>query len=619
VATRLRALGISFAVLAFLTPAAGAHDPVGQLEGLHNDSFSGGSSQTDWTLEQGARRTPVLPTELPALAPGANRVAVGGSEEDGTLVGPVRSLEAPQALASGARDVAVILVDFAGATTNPKPWTPGQVAERVFTGLDSTNAFFREESYDRLSLRGRVYGWYTISGTTCDSMNWNAARQAAAADGFSAANYEHVMYVFPPQAACPWAGQAYLPGSESWINGELSAHVTSHELGHNLGLHHAGSLSCSSPAGAPVTLSPDCAFTEYGDPFDAMGGYFSRHNHGLHLRRLGFTAASNVQTVSASGLYTLRSALNETAMPTTLRIPRQRDSGGQVLDWYYLEVRERGGVFDDFALSDYAVRGVSIRLNDDPSQTSPTRLLDANPAAGGILNAPLAVNGTFSDGEVSVTTVSAGSGSATVRVALPASAVPAPAPAPSPAPAPAAADTRAPSAPTGLRAARTPTGVHLDWSASSDNTGVARYLVTRDGVQVGSSAAPLFDDRSASAAAHVYVVHAEDAAANRSPASPPVTVAVTPSAGISRDTTAPSVRLRRTRRARGRLLLRVSARDDRRVARVELWIDGRRRKAARSASLRYVWAVRRGRHRLLVKAVDTSGNRASARLRLRRR
>ncbi|HYP49016.1 MAG TPA: hypothetical protein VEQ61_10300 [Thermoleophilaceae bacterium] len=612
----VRALGIGLAALGLLCPAATAHDAVGELTGLHNDSFARGSSTTEWTLEQGARRISVLPTELPALAPGETTVSVAASEEDGALVGPVRSLDAPQSLVSGARRVAVILVDFAGAPTATKPWTPAHVSERIFSGTGSTNAFFREESYDRLSLQGRVYGWYTIPGTSssCSSTNWSAARQAAAADGFSSANYEHVMYVFPRQSSCAWAGQAYLPGKESWLNGDISAHVSSHELGHNLGLHHAGSLSCVAANGAPVTLSPNCSLTEYGDPFDAMGGYASRHNHGLHLRRLGFSSESNVQTVGASGLYTLQSALTETSQPTTLRIPRRRDPYGTVLDWYYLEVRESGGVFDNFGIADAAVQGVSIRLNDDPSRTEPTQLLDTNPTGGGIWNAPLAVNRTFSDGAISMTTVSAGSGRATVRVALPgtpAAALP-PTPAPAPAtPAPPAGDTQAPTAPAAPRGSRSSAGVRLDWGASSDNTGVARYVVSRNGIGIGSSGTNLFVDRSAPAGAHAYVVHAEDAAANRSRASAPVTV---PAA----DTRRPSVRLRRSRRSRGRLLLRVTARDDRRVARVELWIDGRRRKAARRSSLSYVWSARRGRHRLLVKAVDTSGNRAYSRLRLRR-
>jgi hypothetical protein len=51
------------------------------------------------------------------------------------------------------------------------------------------------------------------------------------------------------------------------------------------------------------------------------------------------------------------------------------------------------------------------------------------------------------------------------------------------------------------------------------------------------------------------------------------------------------------------------------VARIELWIDGGRRKTVRAASLRYGWPVRqipRGRHRVVLRAYDASGNAGSA-------
>ena len=62
-----------------------------------------------------------------------------------------------------------------------------------------------------------------------------------------------------------------------------------------------------------------------------------------------------------------------------------------MLDWYYLEIRARGGVFDDFSLSDSVLGGVSIRVNDDPAFSTRSKLLDAHPNSGGIANAPLAL------------------------------------------------------------------------------------------------------------------------------------------------------------------------------------------------------------------------------------
>ncbi len=207
----------------------------------------------------------------------------------------------------------------------------------------------------------------------------------------------------------------------------------------------------------------------------------------------------------------MTSALAPTAQPTTLRIPRTRDSDGDVLDWYYLEIRARGGVFDDFSLSDSVLGGVSIRVNDDPAFSTRSKLLDAHPNSGGIANAPLAPGETFSDGQVNITTVSANGGEATVEVVM----------------GPPLPDTRAPSAPSAIghtvMAGRT---VRLAWTESSDNRGVQGYAVFRDGAQIATSASTQVDDPGAPAGQHVYTVFAEDAAGNRSASSAPHVVSI---------------------------------------------------------------------------------------------
>jgi hypothetical protein len=192
------------------------------------------------------------------------------------------------------------------------------------------------------------------------------------------------------------------------------------------------------------------------------------------------------------------------------------------------------------------------------------------------------------------------------------------------------ADTTPPSAPAGLRHTLAASGVRLEWEPSADDSGVARYQVSRDGVDVGTSGSNAFDDSSAPPGAHVYTVAAEDASGNRSAASAPYTLTVPaatsaggePSAGGPVDAAAPRIGLGRRRVSRGLLVLRASASDDSGVARVELWIDGRRRWMRAGPRLRFRWNVRRarpGRHRVVARAVDTSGNVSSAGLRLRTR
>ncbi|TDP97774.1 glycoside hydrolase family 48 protein [Labedaea rhizosphaerae] len=86
-------------------------------------------------------------------------------------------------------------------------------------------------------------------------------------------------------------------------------------------------------------------------------------------------------------------------------------------------------------------------------------------------------------------------------------------------------DTQPPTTPTGVTVtATTSDSVSLSWSASTDNVGVAGYLVQRNGIQVGSVATTGFTDTGlAAGTAYSYTVRARDAAGNLSTASSAVT------------------------------------------------------------------------------------------------
>ncbi len=92
-------------------------------------------------------------------------------------------------------------------------------------------------------------------------------------------------------------------------------------------------------------------------------------------------------------------------------------------------------------------------------------------------------------------------------------------------------DTSAPSVPTGVTAAAGPP-VTISWTASSDDLGVAGYVVLRDGAAVGDvpSTKLVFSDTSAAAGkTYSYSVTAYDAAGNVSAPSAPATI-TTPAA-----------------------------------------------------------------------------------------
>lgn len=89
-----------------------------------------------------------------------------------------------------------------------------------------------------------------------------------------------------------------------------------------------------------------------------------------------------------------------------------------------------------------------------------------------------------------------------------------------------ASDTVRPSAPSGLTCTGVTTGsVTLAWNASTDDTGVSEYDVSRNGAVVGSSSATKYTDGGlAPNTSYTYRVTAKDSAGNVSEASPALTV-----------------------------------------------------------------------------------------------
>jgi hypothetical protein len=78
------------------------------------------------------------------------------------------------------------------------------------------------------------------------------------------------------------------------------------------------------------------------------------------------------------------------------------------------------------------------------------------------------------------------------------------------------ADTIPPSVPTNVSGTVSGQTVTLTWSGSTDNVGVANYVITRDGAQAASTGSLTYTFASEPIGLHSYSAQAVDAAGNKS-------------------------------------------------------------------------------------------------------
>lgn len=521
---RLRPIYLKLVVLLLLglfalrgsSAAAAEVVRTGVLQAEVKDDFAHGESTTSYSLqpENAERAVPVVSAH-PSSAELGDVVAVTGDMQSGKLVGSIETLsdEEAEPTVPGVRKVAVLLVRF---PTDPvEPWSPNNVRERVFTASFSANAFYQEESFGQISLTGKlnpegdIFGWLTIDGSTegCPYHTWDSkAREAAEAAGVSLEGYDHIIYEFTKRV-CAWGAVGQQGGHEiNILRGNMTPFVFEHELGHNLGLWHANRSVCMQGE-YYIPYSQVCKNEEYGDIYDVMG-VDERHSSNANLAQLGILKPENIKTVASSGIYTIKAPQHQTSEPTIVRVPWTTDGQGHTKSWFYLEIREPVGTFENFL--DESMMGVLIRVVTDPSLGSDyTYLIDTDPSPS-LYDAPLDPGKTIDAGTVKFTTLNASNGSATVEVEL-------------------FPDEVQPSTPKEFFFyLQNEAGINLYWTQSGDNVGVSRYHLFRDGEEITTttSSSTHFLDGTASIGQHTYTVYAEDEAGNRSSESPPLTVAI---------------------------------------------------------------------------------------------
>ena len=502
----------------------------GTLVELVADDFARGVASTEWALQrskasfvalEGVRAADVRglvgkKVRVTGKALGRHAIALDGGSiaaaEGSDATQP--TVEGTTSAATASKRVAVVMVNF--ADDPQQPFTAAQVEATLDASSADVEGHFGDSSDGAMSVTGDVFGWHTVSRTSaasCDYSAWgNAASSAVKAAGADLSGYDHVMYLWPQQSACSWAGLGQLPGTTTWINGSNTTRVIAHEVAHNLGEHHASAAGSCTEGGASVVIPSaisSCTVSEYGDPFTIMGSSSYYLHTGAARAHWGWLAPATAEA-AAPGTWTL-SPLDSGLGTRMVRIPR---GDGTFLS---LEYRQPNGFFDTFSTTAPVATGVTLRL-DRGVGTKQTVLFDANPATATYGDAPLAAGRSVTDplsgATVTVSSVSSTQAQVSVSYGGPGGTTDPNGPGTGTTTPPPPSDTTAPTSVSRLKAAVRKGDVTLSWRAATDDSGSVTYVVTRGDVSATTSTTSYKD--APGAGTWTYTVVARDAAGNTS-------------------------------------------------------------------------------------------------------
>ncbi|TSC65392.1 MAG: gametolysin peptidase M11 family, partial [Microgenomates group bacterium Gr01-1014_80] len=353
---------------------------LGELTVLHADDFEKKVSKFFYKLKEGENLYNVSFTgEAPEVLSGSivevtgisldKEIVAGGGEPQPIPTPPPFRVHFPiQPIVEGTTGIqktVVLLVNFDNDRSEP---VSAEEIRQIMFGQTGNSAFtyYKENSFSKTYFQGDVFGWFTIPGTAdCRYWDWTTQAEKAASDsGINISSYPRRVYVFPT-TNCPYGGMGTIGGnpSMSWIYLPEREGVYLHELGHNLGVHHANNLFCN----------PQCYESEYGDPYEVMGyniyGGNFYHFNAPHKEALHWLPPHKIQIASGSATYRIFNEEEVLTGPQALKIFKP-----DTLEFYFVSFRKATGF--DKTLPQEVTNGAAIHLwNENPFRQ--TVLIDA--------------------------------------------------------------------------------------------------------------------------------------------------------------------------------------------------------------------------------------------------
>jgi hypothetical protein len=293
----------------------------------------------------------------------------------------------------------------------------------------SVRQYYNEASYGTQDITGEVLGPLSYPMTRCDTTGLARALKPMLG------KYDHYLwYIGARTQACQFSGlaeggQPNKPTNDTWYNGSANCVVLVQEPGHNFGMMHSSSMTCSGMKAFTDDPDTDCTHNEYGDRYDPMGGACNHMNAWQKVFE-GWLQKCNGARIKSSGMYTLQPLELACDGPQVLQIPMPkvrpfgRSGGGGLatvenLGFYYLELRTPRGFDSTIRTSPTVLVRVAEDFRDRTDRGRHTWILDMDPTTRTIDG--LGAGKSFTDpaGGVTFQVISASMDSATIQVTVP--------------------------------------------------------------------------------------------------------------------------------------------------------------------------------------------------------